>query len=160
VAVIGNGNVAMDISRVLFKDPSLMAPYDIPTSVLKVLQKSQVRTIQLIGRRGAVQSAFTIKEIREISRVEGISIYALKEEFEASVNDQSLREMNPDFSVHARGIQRKFEFLKSSCHFLDSDEHLNDVLSKASTKDKRLVLRYLKNPIELLGTDRIEAVKL
>ena len=68
--------------------------------------------------------------------------------------------MDPDFSVHARGIQRKFEFLKSTCHIIESDEHLNDVLSKASTKDKKFVLRYLKNPVKLLGQDRIESINL
>lgn len=42
VAIIGNGNVSMDISRVLLKDPSLMAPYDIPSSVVDTLRKSKV----------------------------------------------------------------------------------------------------------------------
>jgi ferredoxin/flavodoxin---NADP+ reductase len=45
VAIIGNGNVAMDISRVLLKDPSIMAPHDIPTSVLEHLRKKQIRSI-------------------------------------------------------------------------------------------------------------------
>lgn len=54
VAIIGNGNVSMDISRVLLKDPALMAPYDIPSLVLKVLQSNRIKAIQVVGRRGAV----------------------------------------------------------------------------------------------------------
>ena len=76
VAIVGNGNVAMDISRVLLKDPELMAPHDIPTPVLEHLRKSQIRSISIVGRRGLVQSAFTIKEIREMSRL--VKLYALR----------------------------------------------------------------------------------
>lgn len=71
----------MDISRVILKDPSLMSPYDIPTTVVDKLRKSKVRSIQVIGRRGAVQSSFTIKEIREVSRIKGIKLYIMKDEF-------------------------------------------------------------------------------
>lgn len=54
VTIIGNGNVSMDISRVLLKDPSLMAPHDIPLTVLNHLKKSAITNIQVIARRGAV----------------------------------------------------------------------------------------------------------
>ena len=58
-----------------------MSPYDIPTTVVDKLRKSKVRSIQVIGRRGAVQSSFTIKEIREVSRIKGIKLYIMKDEF-------------------------------------------------------------------------------
>lgn len=45
VVIIGNGNVAMDISRVLLKNPDLMAPFDMPTSVVETLKKSQIKNI-------------------------------------------------------------------------------------------------------------------
>lgn len=72
IAIIGNGNVAMDISRVFLKDPSLLHPYDSPSSVVDHLKKSSVKNINIVGRRGVVQSAFTIKEIREISRIKDV----------------------------------------------------------------------------------------
>ena len=112
--------------------------------------------MQLIGRRGAIQSSFTIKEIRELSRI--VTLYAMRSEFDASLNEASLRETNADFSVHARGVARKLEFLKTTCQMLDSDDHLQDVLSSAP--GKKVVLRYLRNPVELLGEERVTGVRL
>lgn len=87
MTIIGNGNVALDISRVLLKDPSILAPYDAPSKVIDHLNHSSVRSISIVGRRGLVQSSFTIKEIREISRIEGVTLYGVKEEFEKSINE-------------------------------------------------------------------------
>lgn len=67
IAIIGNGNVAMDITRVLLKNPRLLEPYDAPSSVVEHLKRSNLRNLSLVGRRGVVQTAFTIKEIREVS---------------------------------------------------------------------------------------------
>lgn len=124
VVIVGNGNVAMDISRVLMKDPEKMAPHDIPTPVLEHLRNTRINSIALVGRRGAVQSAFTIKEIREISRIPDLTMYALKQELLDSFTEASEREQHPDFSVHARGIQRRTEFIRQTCVILESEEQL------------------------------------
>ena len=89
MAIIGNGNVAMDIARVLSKDSRVLAPYDAPSAVIQHLKKSYIRSIQMIGRRGAVQSSFTIKEIREISRIPKLKVYAMFNEFKESFNEES-----------------------------------------------------------------------
>jgi adrenodoxin-NADP+ reductase len=89
VAIIGNGNVAMDISRVLLKDANILAPYDAPSTVIDHLKKSNIRSLQIIGRRGVVQSSFTIKEIREIFRIPGVKLYAMRDEFMESMNEES-----------------------------------------------------------------------
>lgn len=75
----------------------------------------------MIGRRGAVQSSFTIKEIREISRIKGVRLFVMRDEFEEGFNEESQREMHDDFSVHARGLRRKMEFLKDTCTFLENE---------------------------------------
>ena len=72
MAIIGNGNVSMDISRVLLKNPKLLEPYDAPSKVIEQLKKHKLKNLSVIGRRGVIQSAFTIKEIREISRIEKV----------------------------------------------------------------------------------------
>ena len=132
MAIIGNGNVAMDISRVLLKEPELLAPFDAPSHVVESLRKSAVRSIQMIGRRGVVQTAFTIKEIREVSRIKGIRLYALKEEFERSMNDESIRETHADFSVLSRGYLRRTEFIRDSFNFLDNENQLKDAILSAT----------------------------
>jgi len=82
----------------------------------------------------------------------------MRSEFEASLNEASLRETQADFSVHARGIARKLEFLKTTCQMLESEEHLQDVISSAP--GKKVVLRYLRSPVDLLGEERVYGVRL
>jgi hypothetical protein len=145
----------MDISRILLKDPDVMAPYDTPSQVVDHLRKSRVSSIQMIGRRGAVQSAFTIKEIREVSKIKGVRLFAMRDEFEASLTEESERETHADFSVHARGIKRRTEFIRDSCTFLDNENQLKEVIHGASIQQKAMILRYLLSPARLLGDDRI-----
>ena len=73
VAIPGMGNVALDVARILLTPPSLLQPYDIPEPVLEALKSSSVEKVILIGRRGPLQSAFTIKEFRELLRVPGLA---------------------------------------------------------------------------------------
>ena len=122
-AIVGNGNVSMDISRVLLKDPSLMAPYDIPTGVLEHLKKSSIKNLSIIGRRGVIQSAFSIKEIREISRIQNLQMYVFREEFDASINDASSVEIGAGFSPYSRGWYRRTEFLRETCKIVENEEH-------------------------------------
>jgi hypothetical protein len=159
VAIIGNGNVAMDISRVILKDPSLLAPYDAPSQVIEHLKNSNLRSIQMVGRRGVIQTAFTIKEIREVSKIKGIKLYALKEEFLRSMNEESIRETHADFSVHSRGTLRKTEFIRDSFNFLEDENQLNEAIKSSTHSEKAFVLRYLLQPVELMGSDSIEGVK-
>ena len=78
LTIVGNGNVAIDITRIMLKDPEKLKKTDINLHALEAIRKSKVRNISVVGRRGVVQSAFTLKEIREI-KGEGIEIYLLKE---------------------------------------------------------------------------------
>ena len=81
-----------------------------------------MQTLQVIGRRGLVQSSFTIKEIREVSRIKDVKLYGIKQEFEDSLNEQSEREMHADFSVHARGTKRRTDFLKETCTLVENED--------------------------------------
>jgi hypothetical protein len=82
----------------------------------------------MIGRRGVVQSSFTIKEIREISRIPKLKVYAMFNEFKESLNEESDREMHADFNMNSRGIHRKTEFLKETCTFLDNEDQVKEVI--------------------------------
>lgn len=67
VTVIGNGNVAIDVARVLLADPNNhWAPTDISTAAVELLSKSNVKRVNIVARRGLLESAFTNKEIREL----------------------------------------------------------------------------------------------
>ncbi|KAH8863962.1 NADPH:adrenodoxin oxidoreductase, mitochondrial [Schistosoma japonicum] len=69
VAIIGMGNVAIDVARILLSPIDRLKSTDIPEPVIDCLSKSKVRTVTLIGRRGPLHVAFTIKEIRELSKL-------------------------------------------------------------------------------------------
>ena len=69
VVVIGVGNVAVDVARVLAKTAAELSPTDVPDHVLDVLDASAVEEITMVGRRGPAQARFTTKELRELGEL-------------------------------------------------------------------------------------------
>jgi ferredoxin--NADP+ reductase len=74
VAVIGVGNVAVDVARILVRDPAELESTDIPEPVMDALRASRVREVHVIGRRGPAQAKFTTKELRELGELAGVSV--------------------------------------------------------------------------------------
>ncbi|KAI0267018.1 FAD/NAD-P-binding domain-containing protein [Gloeopeniophorella convolvens] len=70
VSVIGQGNVALDVARMLLTPPAILEKYDVPAPVLDLLHRSAVKHVSIIGRRGPLQAAFTTKELREMTTLE------------------------------------------------------------------------------------------
>ena len=77
IAIIGNGNIACDVSRMLLKDVNLFRDSDTPSNVLEALSKSKVHTVEMVARRGITQAAFTTKEIREICALDELELYMI-----------------------------------------------------------------------------------
>ncbi|KAL7417703.1 hypothetical protein BDY24DRAFT_405726 [Mrakia frigida] len=73
VTIIGQGNVALDCARILLKGADGLKGTDVPESVLEVLRSSKVETVEVVGRRGPGQVAFTTKEFREMMALEGVA---------------------------------------------------------------------------------------
>ena len=67
--IIGHGNVALDVARILLTPPSQLARTDITETALKALEKSRIKTVTIAGRRGVIQAAFTVKELRELTEI-------------------------------------------------------------------------------------------
>jgi ferredoxin--NADP+ reductase len=76
VAVIGVGNVAVDVARILARDPAELEETDIPEPVMQALRASKVREVHVIGRRGPAQAKFTTKELRELGELPGVQVTA------------------------------------------------------------------------------------
>jgi ferredoxin--NADP+ reductase len=76
VAVIGVGNVAVDVARILARDPAELEDTDIPEPVMAALRDSKVREVHVIGRRGPAQAKFTTKELRELGDLAGVQVSA------------------------------------------------------------------------------------
>ena len=76
VAVIGVGNVAVDVARILARDPADLENTDIPEPVMEALRASKVREVHVFGRRGPAQAKFTTKELRELGELAGVHVSA------------------------------------------------------------------------------------
>lgn len=72
--VVGMGNVALDVARVLMRHPCELEPTDIAAHALEALTKSQVREVVLLGRRGPAQAAFDLAELRELTELLGVQV--------------------------------------------------------------------------------------
>ena len=145
IGIIGNGNIACDISRMFLKDPSEFRDSDTPEHVMQKLRKSRIHTVEIIGRRGITQAAFTTKEIRELSLLQNLKTYMVKSEVEDSMTDASRTEMLE------RAISRRTKLLHESSEMIESAEHYEDVLSRVN--EKKLILRFLRNPTELIPSE-------
>ncbi|OJT15441.1 NADPH:adrenodoxin oxidoreductase, mitochondrial, partial [Trametes pubescens] len=77
VTLVGQGNVSLDVARMLLTPPSVLAKYDVPKPVLEVLERSNVQHVSILGRRGPFQAAFTTKELREMMNLPGASMVPL-----------------------------------------------------------------------------------
>ena len=126
VTIVGQGNVALDVGRILLKPVSELENTDMPSSVLDVLARSKVRRVRAVGRRGPGQVAFTTKEFREMLRLPNVSYSgvdpALMSEAKGMVTGDRMKTRLlglMEKSSEAR-LDKSFEldFLKSPLHFL------------------------------------------
>jgi ferredoxin--NADP+ reductase len=89
VAVIGVGNVAVDVARILARDAEELAETDVPDPVLAALRASKVREVHMIGRRGPAQAKFTTKELRELGELPGVTVSVEPGEMDLDTYDAS-----------------------------------------------------------------------
>jgi ferredoxin--NADP+ reductase len=134
VAVVGVGNVAVDVARILCRTPEELASTDIADYALDALRVSRVREVYLLGRRGPAQAAFTNPEVKELGELADADITAVPEEVELDPVSRAAFERTPD-----RPTAKKIEILQGYARRLPTG------------KTRRLVLRFLVSPVELVG---------
>lgn len=89
VVVVGNGNVALDVARMVLSDPSRLAETDVSRSALRHIERARVRRVRIIGRRGPLEAPFTSKELREITRLPSVRLVVESPEAEGvAASDQ------------------------------------------------------------------------
>jgi ferredoxin--NADP+ reductase len=141
VAVVGMGNVAVDVARVLAKSVDELAETDMADYAIEHLRSSEVTDVYMLGRRGPAEAKFTTKELRELGELANADIVVLPEELE--VSEASLQ-----------GIEGDATKLKNL-------EVLREMAGKPlQGKPRRLHIRFCVSPVEVLGDERIRAVKL
>jgi ferredoxin--NADP+ reductase len=145
VAIVGVGNVAIDVARILCRSVDELAKTDIADHALDALAGSRVREVVLLGRRGPAQAAFTNPELKELGELEIADVTARPEEVALDPATRAGLERNPD-----RPTTKKVEILA---------EYARRPLTG---KPRRLTLRFLVSPVELLGdpAGRVRAIRL
>ena len=143
VAIIGQGNVATDLCRVLGKSVDELKTTDIAEHALEALAASRVREIHVIGRRGPAQAKFTNKELKELGELEHCDVVVDASDMALDAASQAEIEAKANF-VAAKNVDifRKFAARPSG------------------GKRRRLVFHFLKSPVALEGGGRLERLVL
>jgi ferredoxin--NADP+ reductase len=143
-AVIGNGNVAMDVARILSSTPDLLATTDISDEALAALRESRVRTVYIVGRRAAAQAAFTNAEIKELGELPGVTIEIAPEEAALDPLSAEALAAQPD-----RVAEGNLKVLAAYA-----------ARGADATAPRRIVIRFLLSPVEIVGGERVEALRV
>ena len=138
--VIGAGNVAMDVARILAIDPNELDPTDVAEHALVELKNSNIRTVIICGRRGPEHAAFTAPELRDLPKLENTDVYI----DENQINDASIR------------IEQVSEIEKDLKNNLEAMKLIAEHSKKGV--GRKLEIKFLSTPIEIKGNKKVDEV--
>jgi ferredoxin--NADP+ reductase len=138
--VIGAGNVAMDVARILAIDPTELDPTDVAEHALVKLKQSNIRTVIICGRRGPEHAAFTAPELRDLPKLENTDVYIA----EKQINEATER-ANIGGEIE-KDLKNNLEAMKLIA------EHSKKGVSR------KLEIKFLSTPVEIKGNKKVEEV--
>jgi ferredoxin--NADP+ reductase len=138
--VVGNGNVALDVARILVTDPDALGLTDIADHALESLRPCGVDEVVVIGRRGPLQTAFTTLELRELGDLENVDVIVDPAQLEG-ISDE-------DAAAAGKTAKQNINVLRDYAKRDPRPGH------------RRIVLRFMTSPIEIKGDERVEAIVL
>ncbi|HEY5057632.1 MAG TPA: FAD-dependent oxidoreductase [Gaiellaceae bacterium] len=141
VVVIGAGNVAVDVARMLALTPEELAPTDTTEAAIAAMAASGIEEIVLIARRGPVQAAFTTPELIELGELAGCDVVVDPADLELDAASEAALAGDTNAT---RNLEVLREFAARPLH----------------GHPRRLYLRFLLSPVALLGAERVEAVEV
>jgi ferredoxin--NADP+ reductase len=132
--VVGNGNVAIDVARMLVLHPDELAPTDTADHAIEAFEQSQIKEVVLLGRRGPAQAAFTNPELRELAELQRAGVEVDVEDLELDPHSAAWLESEADVTS-----RKNVEILRD--------------YAAAGPKDAshKIILRFLRSPVEILG---------
>ena len=133
VAVIGNGNVALDVARILAKHADDLLPTEIPANVYEGLKASPVTDVHVFGRRGPMQVKFTPLELRELGELRDVDMIVHDEDFDYDEASKTAIETNKQVFVIDKVLSQWRE-------------------REVGSASRRLHLHFHARPVEVLGT--------
>ncbi|OBK19790.1 FAD-dependent oxidoreductase [Mycobacterium asiaticum] len=138
--VVGNGNVAIDVARILVTDPDVLAQTDIADHALESLRPCGVDEVVIIGRRGPLQTAFTTLELRELGELEGVDVIVDPAQLENITEEEA--------EAAGKTTKLNIKVLRGYAERAPRPNH------------RRIVFRFLTSPIEIKGGERVESIVL
>ncbi|HHZ79178.1 MAG TPA: NADP oxidoreductase [Candidatus Lambdaproteobacteria bacterium] len=141
--VIGMGNVALDVARILAKNPEELAETDIADYALKALRKSQLEDIWLVGRRGPLQAAFSPVELREFLELPEADVMIEENALELDAESQHILE-----TISGKDTKKNIEILKQMSAMA------------ASGKKRKVHFLFLASPLEISGDGKVEKIRM
>jgi ferredoxin--NADP+ reductase len=140
--VIGNGNVALDVARMLALTPEELAPTDTTDAAIAAINAAGIHEIVVVGRRGPVQAAWTPVEVGELGELAGADI--LVERADLELDPASAAELEAAPPTVRRNV-----------------EHLREYAERAPAGHPRAIrLRFLRSPVAIHGDARVESIEL
>lgn len=131
VVVIGNGNVAMDVTRTLMASVDDLATTDMADHALAALRQSKITQVMMLGRRGPVQAAFTTPELKEFGEIQGVDVLFDDEDF-------VLDEVSTSQLANEKVAGRNFEVMQA-------------YRQRQPTHLRSIQMRFLWSPVEIVG---------
>ncbi|HWF51673.1 MAG TPA: FAD-dependent oxidoreductase [Solirubrobacteraceae bacterium] len=141
--VVGNGNVAMDVARMLAITPAELERTDVADHALEVLRDHAIEEIVVLGRRGPAQAAFTNPELLELGEMLDADVVVDPEA--VALDEHSARSIESEGDLTAR---KNVEILTGYSE------------REPTGKRRRIILRFLVSPVAILGEERVEGVEL
>jgi len=142
--VIGNGNVAADVTRILTLPIAELERTDVADHALETLRESKIEEVVVLGRRGPAQAAFTSAELRDLGRLDGVDVVVHRDEVQLDPISRQWLEEEGTFTARKNvALLREFADREPSAQ-----------------ARQRITLRFLRSPVAIEGTDRVEAIEI
>jgi len=138
--VIGAGNVAMDVARILAIDPTELDSTDVAEHALSELKQSNIRTVIICGRRGPEHAAFTAPELRDLPKLKNTDVYIDLQQVNSAIN------RNSEFSEIEKDLKNNLDTMKLIA------EHIKKGVNR------KLEIKFLLSPLEIKGKGKVSEV--
>jgi len=138
--VIGAGNVAMDVARMLAINPSELTATDVAVHALRKLQESNIRTVVLCGRRAPENAAFTAAEFRDLLKLKYLDVFIDSKQIEDAINHLN------ELEVIDKDTKNKLEIMNTIAE------------CEKKLLERKIELKFLSTPIEIKGNGKVEEI--
>ncbi len=154
VAVIGGGNVAMDVARILMRRADDLLGTDIPDNVYQGIKGNKARELHMFIRRGPAQAKFSVQELRELEKLPGVQIVLDEEDFDL---DQRTIELAGQDKLTRQMLEELYA-IKDMAEDMEAD---GGVDCEGNPADRRFCIHFYRMPAAIMGHDgRVSGIRL